>query len=177
LNTHDFAKGAPMPEVIVKADRGYRKKLFTAYALCIFFLGMFAWICLPLIMKYLNACEIPKFLNLTEICALAFLLLFVGPAIFLINTGRKILRHNQVPYPGMKVIHDTKVILGKGAVTRGRLLIALGVLSIFVAIAGSIITHYYFEKFRHFNPIQSAVRVADSGRSDNNFACSRYFKI
>jgi hypothetical protein len=165
-----------MTQEIFKADRRYRKKLFTAYSLCILLLGLFAWICLPLIMKYLDACAIPKFLNLTEICALAFLLLFIGPALFLINTGRKILRHKQVPYPGMKVIHDTKVIVGRGAVIRGRLLIALGVFSILVALSGSVVTHYYFEKFRHFNPFQSAAWASGDARPPVTSPQCRFFR-
>jgi hypothetical protein len=162
-----------MTQEIFKADRKYRKGLFTAYALGILFLGLFAWICLPLIVKYLDACAIPKFLNLTEICALAFLLFFIGPALFLINTGRKIIRHRQAPYPGMKVIHDTKVIVGKGAVIRGKLLVALGVFSILVALSGSVVTHYYFEKFRHFNPFQSAVRMVGHQRPVSH----RFFRV
>jgi hypothetical protein len=149
-----------MPEVIFRTDRLYRKKLLTAYAAGILFCAGAAWLFLPPFLRYLRGCQIPEFLKLTEICALAFLLLFIGPALFLINTGRKILLHSQVPYPGMKVIRDTKVIVGNRAVARGRLLIALGIFSIFVAISGSIMTHYYFEKLRHFNPFKSSVRVA-----------------
>jgi hypothetical protein len=152
-----------MPQEIFKADRRFRKKLFTVYAACILILGLFVWLCLPLLIKYLNACAIPKFLNLMEICVLAFLLFFIGPALFLINTGRKILLYKQVPYPGMKVIRDTKILSGKKAIFRGRLLVILGIFSIIMAIIGSIGSHYYFEKFRHFNPFHSTVREAIVG--------------
>jgi hypothetical protein len=142
-------------------DRGYRRKLFIAYAASIVFLGAGVWIGLPPFLRYLRACAILDFLPITEICALTFLAGFTVPAIFLISVGRKILFHKQVPYPGMKVIRDTKVIFGGKAIFRGRLLVGLGVFSIFISIAGSLATHYYFEKFRHFNPFHTVVRPAE----------------
>jgi hypothetical protein len=149
-----------MPEEIFKTDRSYRKKLFIAYGTAILVLALLIMFGLPPVLRYLRACGILKFLTITEIMALAFLLGFIGPAMFLVHTGRKILFYKQVPYPGQKVIHDTKVVFGRKAIFRGRLLVFLGIASIFIAITGSIITHYKFEKFRHFNPFHSVTRVA-----------------
>jgi hypothetical protein len=150
-----------MPEEMFLTDRRYRKRLFAAYATGLVLLAAVIWFGLPPFLRYLRACEVLKFLTITEMCAIGFLLSFMVPAFFLLMTGRKILIHKQAPYPGMKVIHDTKVIFGARAAFRGRLLIALGAVSILVAIAGAFVTHHYFEKFRHFNPFQSVVRLAD----------------
>lgn len=150
-----------MQEEIYRTDRAYRNKLFTAYAAGLILVAASVGFGLPPFLRYLDACAVMKFLTITEICAIVFLLSFIVPAFFLLMTGRRILFHKQVPYPGMKVIHDTKVIFGKRAAFRGRLLIALGVFSIFVAITGSFVTHHYFEKFRHFNPFQPIVRLAE----------------
>jgi hypothetical protein len=149
-----------LPEEIFKADHRYRKHLFISYGVGILVLTLLCLFGLPLVLRYLRSCEIPEFLLITECFAIAFLFCFIGPALFLINTGRKILFYKQAPYPGQKVIRDTKTVFGKKAMFRGRLLIILGIASIIIAIAGSIITHYKFEKFRHFNPFQSVTRVA-----------------
>jgi hypothetical protein len=158
-------------EEIFKTDRGYRTRLFAAYAAGIFILAAGIGFGLPPFLRYLDACAVMTFLTITEICAITFLLSFIVPAFLLLRTGRKILFHQQVPFPGMKVMRDTKVIFGKKAAFRGKLLIALGIFSILAALAGSFVTHRSFEKFRHFNPFHSVVRTAKAGarnRISNN---------
>lgn len=155
-----------MPDEMMKADPVYRKRLFIGYGLALVLLAALIIFVLPPVLKYLNSCAIPKFLNLTEIIVLVFLLAFIAPALFLIQIGRKILRYKQVPYPGMKVIHDTKIVVGKKAAFWGNLLVILGLFSIILALAGCISSHYFFEKFRHFSPFHSTVRVAAVISSD-----------
>lgn len=149
-----------MSEQIVKADTRYRRKLFLGYGIGILLIAGLVFFILPLFLEYLRNCAIQEFLRVTEICVIVFLLSFIGPAVFLMRVGGKIIRHGQVPYPGMKVIHDTKVISGKKAIFRGKILVFLAILSIVVAITGVIASHHFFEKFRHFKFNASPTRLA-----------------
>jgi hypothetical protein len=150
----------PVTQEFFRTDRRYRTRLFISYGAALLLLALFFRFGLPPFLAFLRGREIPAFLMITEICVMVFLLSFIVPALYLIYIGKKILHFGQVPYPGMKVIRDTKVIFGSKAVFRGKILIFLGILSIALAIAGSIASHYYFEKFRHFNPFTSPERLA-----------------
>jgi hypothetical protein len=94
----------------------------------------------------------PALMNATEIVIMCAMFVFVGPACYLIVIGRRIIASQRMPYPGQKVIHDTRVITGKRAILRGRMLLFLGIFGIFIAFAGAARSHYLIEKFRHFNP-------------------------
>lgn len=145
---------------IVKADKRYRRNLFLGYSMAILMIATLVFFALPPFLKYLRECAVLEFLRVTEICVIVFLLSFMGPAIFLMRVGGKIIRHRQVPYPGMKTIRDTKIISGNKAIIRGKILVFLALLSIVVAIAGVIASHYFFEKFRHFRIDPSPTRLA-----------------
>jgi hypothetical protein len=149
-----------MTDQIIKTDKPYRKKLFTTYAIAIIVLVLFFWLVLPQCKAHLYTLPIMDFLLTTEIAVIIFLLLFIAPAVYLIRFGQKVLAHNQFPYPGQKVIHDTKVVTGKKAVSFGRMLIFLGILSLFMSVTGIVVSHVYFEKFRHFDPFHASSRVA-----------------
>jgi len=49
----------------------------------------------------------------------------LGLAVYLWSLGERVLRTREFPPPGFRVIRDTPVITGEGAVSRGRMLEAL----------------------------------------------------
>jgi hypothetical protein len=137
---------------IIKADKKYRNKLFLVYILCIAALGLGLWLGLRPFLKYLDHLNFAPLMNVSEACIMLFLLCIIGPSCFLIYVGRKIIFSRRMPYPGQKVIHDTKLLEGKKAVLRGRMLLYLGIAAIIISLAGAARSHYIFEKMRHFNP-------------------------
>jgi hypothetical protein len=137
---------------IIKADKKYRNKLFLVYLLCIAALGLSLWLGLRPFLRYLDGLHYMPLMNLSEVCVMLFLLCIIGPSCFLIYVGRKIIFSRRMPYPGQKVIHDTKLLEGKKAVLRGRMLLYLGIAAIIISLAGAARSHYIFEKMRHFNP-------------------------
>ena len=137
---------------IVKVDRQYRKKLFIAYLLGIVTISLSFGLGLRPFINYLNHLYFAPLMNVSEACVMLILLCIIGPSCFLIYVGRRIIGSQRIPYPGQKVIHDTKVIMGKKAVLRGRMLLYLGVAAIIISMAGAARSHYIFEKMRHFNP-------------------------
>jgi hypothetical protein len=131
---------------IIKADYKYRKSLFIAYgAVVIGGILFFAFIAPFLIAELKRLLPHASFI-ISEIIVITFLLAFFGPALYLISIGKKIKQHAQFPYPGMKVIHDTKVLSGKKALLRANLLIYLGCFACALAIVSSISVHCIFHK-------------------------------
>ncbi|HUI92435.1 MAG TPA: hypothetical protein VLX68_09340 [Chitinivibrionales bacterium] len=138
---------------IVKVDKQYRKKLFTAYLLGIAVISLTVGLGWGPLMHFMKTAYFAPLMNVSEALVMFVLFCVIGPSIFLIFIGRRIMTSRRMPYPGQKVIHDTVVITGKKAVMRGRMLFILGISAIIISIAGAARSHYIFEKMRHFNPI------------------------
>ena len=131
---------------IMKADKKYRKSLFIAYgAVAVGGVLFFAFIA-PFLFAELRRLLPHASFFIAEIVVVTFLLAFIGPAYYLISIGKKIKRHAQFPYPGMKVIRDTKVISGKKALFRANLLIYFGCFACALAVISSISVHCIFQK-------------------------------
>jgi antibiotic biosynthesis monooxygenase (ABM) superfamily enzyme len=162
-----------MEQEIIKTDKRYRATLFVWYAICLVALSVALALGLRPFKAYMDRLNFYQLMNASELVVVCLLLLFVGPGCYLIVVGRRIIASKRMPYLGQKVIHDTKLIEGKKAVLRGRLLMYLGIFGILLALAGVVRTHYLIEKFRHFNPFEhwnksarivgASVRKTDEG--------------
>jgi hypothetical protein len=137
-----------MQKEIIRGDQQYRRKLFTGYACLLVVAAGFFMFFVPFAKIYLNSLSIKTAFTIMEIAAILFLVSFIFPAVYIIGIGRAIVKHQSVPFPGMKVIYDTQVIYGAKAIMRGKLIIILGIVSILMAVAGGYSTHYFFKKFR-----------------------------
>jgi hypothetical protein len=146
-----------MEQEILKADKQYRARLLTAYLIGIAVLSLCLCFGLPRYLAYLDKLRIKNMLDLAEISVMVFFACFIGPACYCVVVGRRIMVFKRFPYHGQKVIRDTKIIEGKKAVTRGRMLFFLGIIAIIILIAGAARSHYFFDKLRNFNPFQSEV--------------------
>ena len=132
---------------IIKTDKKYRNILFAAYLAAIGIAVIFIKFVWPVLLKHFNALDVKTTFVIGETVITIFLLSFIIPAFYLIVTGRKILQHNQIPYPGMKVIRDTKVIYGRNARIRGHVLVWLGYISIVFAVVSTLTTHFLIRRF------------------------------
>jgi|WetSurMetagenome_2_1015567.scaffolds.fasta_scaffold00046_11 hypothetical protein len=144
-----------MEQEIVKLDKPYRRRLFTAYLLCLAAVGIALYLGLPAYFTYIKSANFQDSLTVSELSIIGLLVPLVGPSFYLMATGRRIIRSKRMPYPGQKVIHDTRVVEGKKAVVRGRILFYLGVACIVLVAAGIGRSVYLIEKFRHFNPFKA----------------------
>jgi hypothetical protein len=140
------------PAEIEKADIPYRKRLFTMYALSFIAVMCFVVIGIPKLIHHLKGLDYQGLFNTLEIITTLFLFSFIAPGIYCIVVGNRILHSKRMPYPGQKVIVDTKILNGKKAILRGRLLLWLGIVSICLTVFGEIRSHVIFEKFRHLDP-------------------------
>jgi hypothetical protein len=143
-----------MDEAVVKVDKAFRNRLFAIYAVCIVAIASSIAFGLRPFKAYLDRLNFPQLMNATEAMVAGGLAIILGPSLYLIIVGRRIIGAQRMPYPGQKVIHDTKVISGRPAVLRGRLLLYLGILGILISFAGAGRSIYLVEKFRHFNPFE-----------------------
>lgn len=138
-----------MEPEIVKADKTYRRKLLLCYAALVVVGVAAIGLGLPWFSRYLQSVHPAVALTISERAAIAFILIFVAPAAYLVHVGRMVLRHGCMPYPGMRVIRDTTVVRGAAAARRGRALVILGTAAIAMALLGALITHYRLQQLRH----------------------------
>jgi hypothetical protein len=138
----------PIESEIVRADAQYRRVLFTSYLVAVVVLLVIGKFVFPSCLRAFNHLSAAAYFAVAESAVILFLMLFIIPAAFLIRIGRKIVRFEKFPYPGMKVMRDTKVVTGRGALMRGRALIRLGYVSIGFAVAGSVAMHIILHVIR-----------------------------
>ena len=139
-----------MEREVVKTDKRYRRNLFTAY---IFFIVLGAIMVkwgIPLYTTYIARLPIKARVETIELTIHAVLLLFIPAAVYLIIIGRNVCVFRAMPYPGMKVIHDTVVVTGKNALLRGWSMIVLGAVMIVMVIVSSIVTHSIIVHLKHY---------------------------
>ena len=140
-----------MEQEILKADKQYRKRLFSAYLIGVAVVSLCLYFGLPRFLAHLDKLKLAGRLDLAEISLMVFFACFIVPACYLIAVGRRIMVAKRFPWPGQKVIHDTKIIEGRKAVNRGRMLFSLGIFTIVILAAGAARTHFIFDKIRNFN--------------------------
>ena len=136
---------------IIKADKKYRKNLFNVYLISISLLIVFWHWGIPVIREFIQALPVKQRVETLETIGHVLLLLFFPPAIYLIYIGRKIRQSSLLPFPGMRVIRDTKVIKGRKAMLRGNILIVLGIVMIITALLSMTTTHLILVQFKQ-NP-------------------------
>ena len=147
---------------VVKTDKRYRRNLFTVYILLIVLGTVLVKWGIPLFTGYIMRLPVKSRIEAIELTIHAVLLLFIPAAIYLMVIGRKVCVHKAMPYPGMKVIHDTTVVRGKNALIRGWSMVLLGGIMIIMVLISSIITHNIIARVKHhplFSPIFYGVEV------------------
>lgn len=135
---------------IVKADKSYRRKLLLSYMVAIF-VGIIVWnFAIPPLLTNLENLPNKARIETKESISHLVMLSFIPVAIYVIIFGRRVCRYKAIPYPGMKVLRDTVIVTGKKAIFRGKCLIILGVVTIFLTVVSMICTHYIVLHFKHF---------------------------
>jgi hypothetical protein len=137
-----------MEPEILKADRAFRARLFLGYGLSLAALAALVPAVSWAFARYMAGAQVPQKLLAAEAAGSGFMLLFILPSVYLVATGRRVVREGRWPHSGMKVIHDTEVQRGAKAVARGRRLIWLGATCIFLVVCGSLATRFIFYKFK-----------------------------
>jgi len=111
-----------MSKEVIKADKEYRRKIIALSALlAVVGLVILVWI-FPLNPEALKDLEGETIFFIVKVLTVFLMLCSVTMGLYFFRFSKKILKHEQIPPPGVKVIKDTPVIRGKGARVRGYIL-------------------------------------------------------
>ncbi|HHE39271.1 MAG TPA: hypothetical protein ENL20_11965 [Candidatus Cloacimonetes bacterium] len=127
-------------QIIVKADKNYRKKIlliaFTLIVIGFFLLRYFQALLnrLSTLAEESPGLAIKKAENSLKIIFFVMFLLSLGLCFYLYRLGTSILKSEQFPPPGIKVIKDTKLETGRKARSRGRMLQVLSILFLMMGV-------------------------------------------
>ena len=133
-------------ERVIKADKRIRMFVILAYIVSVLVLAVLLRWVLPWSEGRLEQAEPEVMLRIIRI-VIAFIFLSIVPfGGYLCLFGWRVIRHRQIPPPGIKVIVDTKVIEGDKAVTRGRLIIIVALILAILGLFGGLYFPYKLEK-------------------------------
>jgi ATP/ADP translocase len=136
-----------MTQPIIRADRRYRKKLLILYALFVLVVILLIGWVLPWSKAYLLQLELETALTVMKVVLAVMFLSFVPAGLYVWRLGRKIMVHERFPPPGVKVMKDTKLIEGKRARVRGRVLIVFSLVLILFGLFAAFYFPYRVNKF------------------------------
>jgi len=135
-----------MSEEIVRADKSYRRKFFTWHAIFILFgAAVIVW-GLPWLEEYLRQANPKTAAGILKGWFIFAFLSIIPIALYMLSLGRKVIKHERIPLPGAKVIIDTRPIVGKKAMVRGRGLVVVSLLLIALGLSGALFTPYMLDK-------------------------------
>jgi hypothetical protein len=129
---------------IVKADRAYRTAVLIAYILIIVLGFVLFKFIVPAGRAYLGTLDWYRLLQTLRWLLILVLVSFAPAAVYLLVVGRRILRHEQWPYPGRKVMFDTTVVRGEEARKRGRRLVRLAVTFLVLMVVVAVYTYFRY---------------------------------
>jgi len=135
-----------MSEEIVRADKSYRRKFFTWHAIFILFGAVVIVWGLPWLEEYLRQANPKTAAGILRGWFIFAFLSIIPIALYMLSLGRKVIKHERIPLPGAKVIIDTRPIVGKKAMVRGRGLVVVSLLLIALGLSGALFTPYMLDK-------------------------------
>lgn len=135
-----------MNQHIIRADKRYRRKLIVIYILLVL-LGtvLIGWV-LPWGKEYLQRLDPQTALSVMKTALVVMFLSIVPFGLYLWMFGRKVMEHERFPPPGVKVVRDIRLIEGEKARNRGRLLVVLALILIFLGLFAAVYTPYMLHK-------------------------------
>ncbi len=131
---------------VIKADKRTRMLFILAWIVCVCVGVVLTKWGLPWAQGQLEQAEPAKALVAIQIF-IGFVFLSVVPCgVYLFRFGQRVVRFQQMPPPGTKVIVDTKVLVGAKAVTRGRLIMIAALLLTAMDLASGLYLPYMISK-------------------------------
>ena len=135
-----------MDEGIIRPDKNYRKRVFSLYVVLVLIGVVFMGWVLPWSKAYTEQLDPENALRTMKFTLVVVFLSIIPIAIYILTLGRKMVKHERFPPPGMKVLRETLVIKGARARLRGRVLVVLSLVLIFLALLGALYIPYMIDK-------------------------------
>ena len=127
-----------MNEKIIPADRTYRSMVLMIFVVLVFIgVVIIGWV-LPGAQDYLEGLEAQRALGLIKVALVVLFLSIIPLAAYLFTVGRKMMKYERFPPPGMKVITDTKVAEGEKVKFQGQVVVALSLVLILLGLLGAL---------------------------------------
>ena len=135
-----------MSEEIIPADRTYRRTLILIGLVSVLVgVALLGWV-LPRGLEYLESLEVQRALGLSKIALIVLFLSLVPLGAYLFVVGRKMIRYERFPLPGMKVIADTQVVEGEKVKFRGQVVVVLALVLILLGLFGALYSFYLIDQ-------------------------------
>ncbi len=135
-----------MNEEIVPADRTYRKTLLILYLVLVLAGGaLIGWV-LPWAEGYLEGLKATRALGAIKLALIVLFMSIVPLGAYLFTVGRKMIKYQRFPAPGMKVITDTQVVKGEKVKFQGQVVLGLSLVLIFLGLFGALYSFYLIDQ-------------------------------
>ncbi len=127
-----------MNQEIIPADRTYRRMVLLIYFVLVFIgVVLIGWV-LPWSQDYLEGLEAQNALGILKAALVVLFLSILPLAAYLFVVGRKMMKYERFPPPGMKVITDTKVVEGEKVKFQGQVVVVLSLVLTLLGLLGAL---------------------------------------
>ena len=109
---------------------------------------LIGWV-LPVAQGYLDGLEAQRALGLSRVALVVLFLSVIPLAAYLFTVGRKMMKYERFPPPGMKVITDIKVVEGKKVRIQGQVMVVLSLVLILLGLLGALYSSYWIDQLRN----------------------------
>ncbi len=103
------------------------------------------WV-LPGAQDYLEGLEAQRALGLIKVALVVLFLSIIPLAAYLFTVGRKMMKYERFPPPGLKVITDTKVNEGEKVKFQGQVVVVLSLVLILLGLLGALCSSYLIDQ-------------------------------
>ncbi len=87
-----------------------------------------------------------KALGIIKVALVVLFLSILPLAAYLFTDGRKMMKYERFPPPGMKVITDTKVVEGEKVKFQGQVVVVLSLVLILLGLLGALYSSYLIDQ-------------------------------
>ncbi len=116
------------------------------FVVLVFIGGVLVGWVLPWAAGHLEGLEAQKALGIIKVALVVLFLGTVPLAAYLFTIGRKMMKYERFPPPGMKVITDTKLVEGEKAKFRGQVVVVLSLVLILLGLLGALYSSYLIDQ-------------------------------
>lgn len=127
-----------MKEPILRADRDHRRRILFIYILAATLGALILGWGLPWAEQALARQDPQTAWRVLKAALAVVFLSVVAMGLYLFRLGRRVLESERFPPPNHKVVRDTRILEGKEAKTRGRMLVFLSFLLISIGLWGTL---------------------------------------
>jgi hypothetical protein len=137
----------PMTRPIIRADKHYRRKMLLLYVFVVCLGGIVIGWGLPWAERVLREQDPKTLFSVIRATLFVMLLSLAAPGVYFLRLGRRIMEEERFPLPNQKVLKDTRLLEGREARIRGRVLVFLALILVFFGVFGAFYSQHLLDEF------------------------------